>query len=429
MSTFPLSVERTLIYDTVIVGGGFAGVGAAVSSAKNGARTLLIECSGELGGDITKAIVPQILDPAGKGGLVRDLYAYLNEGGHTSARRGPRYTEDGQKIPGTVIDLEYTKYYLEKACREAGADLLLYTMLAGCECREGRIVSVAAATECGAVRIEAPVFIDATGNGLLAYMAGCEYEIGHPETGQPQPAGSALLVTGFTNPPRCETNEDKELLKAELKEAGIEVSSEGIAVIPCAQDGVWLLTFNSQFDVKTDDPAAFSRASCEARAECVEVFEKLKRLDRYAGMTMLASSSHIGVREGRRIRGAYRLTFEDITEGRRFEDGICLVRFAIDVHRISPDDHFVHNKGKRVIPYHIPYRALLPLGCENLLLAGRCISGDFWAHSSYRVAGCVTPMGEAAGYAASLCASGGGRPGDVDGRRVSTYMASLGYEL
>ncbi len=429
MKTFNLSLSDSFTYDVVVVGGGFAGVGAAVTAASNGAKTLLIECGGELGGDITKGIVPQILDPKDKGGLVQEMWEWLSSRDHTSARRGPRYDENGKKIPGTMVDIEYVKYYFEKRCREAGADVMYHSMMAGCNVENGRITSIAVATECGAVSVTADVFIDATGNGLLAAMAGCEYEIGHPETGEPQPAAVSMLVTGFKNPIKCDDYFDKEQLKNELREYGIHVSSEGIAAIQTPVDGVWGLSFNSQFKVMMDDPMAFSNATIEGRAECVETFEKLVKIPRYEGGKLLQICSHIGVREGKRIKGQYRLTYEDITEGRKFEDAICTVRFSIDVHRISENDKYDHAKGKRVQPYNIPYRALLPIGCENLLLAGRCISGDFYAHSSYRVAGCVTPMGEAAGYAAAICSKEGILPSAVDGKAVSKYMASIGHVI
>ena len=129
------------------------------------------------------------------------------------------------------------------------------------------------------------------------------------------------------------------------------------------------------------------------------------------------------------VRGEYVLTVEDVLSGRRFDDGICLVRFAIDVHRISNDDRTDHAAGRKTLPYHIPYRALLPVGASNLLLAGRCISGDFYAHASYRVAGNVLATGDAAGYAAAICAKEGILPHGVDGGRVKAYMEALGYEL
>lgn len=429
MSEFLLETVGTLKYDVVVCGGGVAGAAAAYAAAAGGAKTLLVESGGELGGDITKAIIPQVLDPVGKGGIVGDLYTYLNSGGHTAARHGKRYDDNGGRVPGTVVDLEYVKYFLEKYCRNAGVEFMYHSIVAGCETDGGVIRSVAAATECGSFRIEAKVFIDATGNGLVAAMCGCEYEIGHPVTGQPQPAGSSMLVTGIPKGTESCSGEEKELIKKSLAAQGIEVSAEGVSLIESAVDDVWLLCFNSEFNVMTDDPIALSRAAVDARAECVEVLDRLKKIDEYKDVSLLQTSSHIGIREGRRIKGRYRLTFDDITSGRRFDDAVCLVRFPIDVHRISADDKFVHNNGKRVIPYNIPYRALLPVGCENLLLAGRCISGDFYAHASYRVAGNAFPTGEAAGFAAAQCIADDILPGEVDGKRVSAYMSGRGYEL
>ena len=430
MKSFNLSIAKTLKYDAVVVGGGFAGVGAAVAAASNGAKTLLIECGGELGGDITKSLVPQVLDPRGKGGVIKKLYDRLNDGNNTSARFGNRYDENGKKIHGTMLHLEYVKYYLESFCKEAGADLLLYSMMAGCEVENGRIRSIAVATECGSIAVEAEVFIDATGNGLLAAMAGCEWEIGDPETGHPQPASSAIYITGLADDAKTTDNaSEKEQAKKIMEANGINISAEGAALMHCTVDGVWMLTFNNQCDLMMDDPLALSDAAVEARRECIEVFDKLNTVHPYENAQLLQVCSHIGIREGKRIKGRYRLTLKDILSGQKFDDAICTVRFPIDVHRISPDSTTDHAEGRRVLPYHVPFRSLLPLGCDNLILAGRCISGDFYAHSSYRVAGCVVPMGEAAGFAASMAVKSGILPCEIDFSAVTQYMKEQGYEI
>nr|MBQ4319923.1 FAD-dependent oxidoreductase [Clostridia bacterium] len=429
MNTFSLAIKGTLEYDTVVCGGGFAGAAAAWASASNGAKTLLIESSGELSGDISKGLVPQLLDPNGKGGLVKETYDYLNAGQHTSARRGPRYYENGKRIPGTVVDLEYVKYYLEKRCTEAGVDLMYHSIVGGCELEDGRITSIGVATECGAFRVVAKTYIDATGNGLLAEMAGCDYERGHPVTGQPQPSALISLVTGMPEFTNCDNQEEKNRIRSELESKGVEVSTEGVSLIEYAVDGVWMCAFNTIYDLDIDNPVAMSKAIAKARSICVEGIDRMKGIPDYKDVSLLQVSQHVGIREGRRIFGKYRLTFDDITTGAQFEDAVCRVRFGIDVHKISADDNRDHKHGKKVIPYHIPYRALLPIGCDNLLLAGRCISGDFYAHASYRVIGDVTPTGEAAGYAASICAKQNITPSEVDGKEVSKFIASRGYEL
>ena len=430
MLSMNIALQKVLTYDAVVVGGGFAGVGAAVSAAKNGAKTLLIECGGDLGGDITKAIIPNILDLPGKGGLTHKLYSAMVNGGHTCVRKGTRYDEQGNKIPGTIFDLEYTKYYLEKFCLESGVDVLLNSMMAGCEISSGRIKQIAVATECGCIGIDAQIFIDATGNGLLAAMAGCKWEIGEPQSGKPQPASSAMYITNLPQGTRStDSSEEKTAAKKMLAKHGIDVSAEGVTLMHSTTDGVWMLTFNNQFDITMDDPISLSRASMDARAECIEVLDKISEIPQFNGVKLLAVSSHIGIREGKRINGEYRLTLDDITAGQKFDDAICTVNFPVDVHSIRRGDGLHYDMGKKALPYHIPYRSLIPIGCDNLLLAGRCISGDFYAHSSYRVAGCALSIGEAAGFAAAICVKNGIIPHNVNGTDVKNYMISLGYEI
>ena len=141
------------------------------------------------------------------------------------------------------------------------------------------------------------------------------------------------------------------------------------------------------------------------------------------------TSSHVGIREGRRIFGEYRISDDDILEGRRFDDGICLVTFGVDVHKLKATDTTECARGYRTKPYHIPYRALLPKGVSNLMLAGRCISGDFYPHASYRVMGNMAATGEAAGFAAAECAKNNLSPKSFDGKKARDFMASRGYEL
>ncbi len=434
-TNFSLDARVLEGYDVAVCGGGMAGVAAAVRAAENGARTLLIESGGELGGDITKGHVPQLLDPHGKGGMIADINAFLNGGGHTAPRRGPHYDENGKKLPGTLIELEYLKYYLDQACIKAGVDVALYSMAAAAETENGAITRLLVVTEAGCYTVTAPVYIDATGNGMIAGMAGCDYEFGHPVTGQPQPASMGMLLAGMGDEvAQTDTEEAKFELKRKIEEAGVRISANQAGMIRSAVDGCAGLSINFQYNVPHDDIFGISRATMEGRGECVEAVDALRSVKGYEKLNIIQTSSHLGIREGKRIKGVYQLTYEDIISGARFDDAVCLVRFGIDVHAISADDKRDHKKGtgevsNRVQPYNIPYRSLLPKDCANLLLAGRCISGDFYAHSSYRVACDVVPTGEAAGYAAALCAKEGKSPAAIDGTRVRAYMSSLGYEL
>ena len=153
------------------------------------------------------------------------------------------------------------------------------------------------------------------------------------------------------------------------------------------------------------------------------------RIAGYEDIYTAFTSAHIGIREGRRIFGEYRLTDDDIIEGRRFEDAVCLVRFGVDVHKLKNDDTDECSRGYKTKPYHIPYRSLVAKGCENLLLAGRCISGDFYPHASYRVMGNMAATGEAAGFAAAECTHSDIIAREYDGSRISEYMKNKGYEI
>jgi len=295
--------------------------------------------------------------------------------------------------------------------------------------QNAQIANILIAGETGTYAVEGNIFIDATGNGALADLCGCSSSFGHPENKHPQPCSTALLVTGIDDSvSQTDTNADKAVLKQKMTDLGISVSAEWIALVKLPQRNCWLLTFNNQYDVDPQDALSLSRATTEARMECIEVVDKMRSIPGFENMEIISSSSHIGVREGKRICGHYTLTYEDVTCGNCFDDAICKARFPIDVHSISENDTADHKKGKSVTGYHIPYRSLLPKGCENLLLAGRCISGDFYAHASYRVAGNVIPTGEASGCAAAMCIKNSCLPHEIDGTEIRRRMESHGYE-
>jgi hypothetical protein len=131
----------------------------------------------------------------------------------------------------------------------------------------------------------------------------------------------------------------------------------------------------------------------------------------WKNLHIVATAAQIGVREGRRIHGRYTVTADDLREGRKHEDAVCRVTFPIDVHSTDPTkDKGIVGAGFRAKPYDIPLRALIAKDVDGLMMAGRCISGDFIAHSSYRVTGNAVAMGEAAGKTAAEAAKSGKLP-------------------
>ena len=417
-------------YDVAVAGAGIAGVCAAISAARAGSRVALIERGGSLGGTLTEGFMPNIIDADNKGGIVKELLDFLNARSLTCTNRGNRVDKDGKMIPGRMVDTEGCKYFFDKTTSEAGVDVLYYSQVAACEMDGEKIKRIMLATECGNYSLDADVYIDATGNGLLADLAGCEWECGDPVDKRPSPTSVSLCAVGMPSEYNgTDSPEDKARYGAMLEEHGITTSAEYISVKKLPSLQTWDMGTNFQYGVAPDDIRSLSCAVTEGRCEAFEIIQAHKAIRGYEDLHITFTGAHIGVREGRRIFGEYRITDEDIIEGRKFDDAVCLVSSGVDVHKLRSDDTNECSRGYRTKPFNIPYRALLPLGVDNLVLAGRCLSGDFYPHAAYRMMGNMAATGEASGFAAAESIRLGITPKQLDGRLVREFMASRGYEL
>lgn len=417
-------------FDVAVAGGGIAGVCAAISAARVGAKTVLIERGGSLGGTLTEGFMPNLIDSDNKGGVVKELYAFLNERSMTCIKHGKRIDEEGSIIPGQLVDTEGCKYFFDKMTKEAGVEVLFYSQVAAVNMADERIEKIMLVTECGNYSLSADVYVDATGNGLLSELAGCDWECGDPSDKRPSPTSLSLCVVGMPEEYNgTDSPEDKAEYGEMLAGNGITTTAEYVSVKKLPSLTMWNMGTNFQYDVAPGDIRSLSRAVIEGRCESFEIIESHKKIPGYENLCISFTGSHIGVREGRRIYGEYRITDEDIIEGRRFDDGICLVTAGVDVHKLKNDDTNECSRGYRTKPFHIPYRALLPLGVNNLLLAGRCLSGDFYPHAAYRMMGNMATTGEAAGFAAAECSRLGISPKDYDGKKARAFMVSRGYEI
>ena len=427
---FDLKTKELGSFDVIVCGGGIAGTGAAVSAAKAGACVCLIEADGCLGGTMTACFMPHILDADNKGGIIRELFDFLNAHGMTCARRGPKTDASGKRIPGRLIDTEGAKYYFDRICRDAGVRVLFHSRVTAAEQDGDRIRRVLLSTECGNYTASAPIFIDASGSGALAALAGCAWDCGDPQEKRPSPASMSVCAGGFPEDYNGTDSADEKTRYAEmLQRSGIEISAGQGSVVKLPSLHTWSVGINFEYDVNPDDIASLSEASQDSRREAFEVIEAHKRIPGYEGLYTVFTGPRLGLREGRRVYGLYRICNDDILSGRRFEDGICLVTAGVDVHKLKPDDTLDYSRGYRSKPYHIPFGSLVARDCANLLLAGRCLSGDFYPHASYRMMGNMAATGEAAGFAAAACAAEGTLPRDFDGKRAKAFMESRDYQL
>lgn len=417
-------------YDVAVCGGGISGFSAAVSAARSGMKVVILENGGYMGGTMTQSLVLHFIDCANKGGIVREMLSFLNQHDMTCPRAGKRVDENGKKHHGYLLDLEGVKCFFDKTCSNLGIEVLYYSRVIQAEVENDNINHILIASDSGNYAIKAKQYIDATGNGNLAALAGCDYESGEPGSGTLQAMSMPMIIAGYPESFDSIDSEDgKTKYNSMMEENGIETSAGQFALAKLPSLQSWAANCNFEFNVRFDDIRGISKATVQGRLEDIETIMKHAKIKGYEKMFLDKTGDHIGVREGRRIFGKYRITLDDIIEGKRFEDGICLVKFIVDVHKLKQDDTLDNKRGIKIKPYNIPYCSLVPLQCDNLLLAGRCISGDFYPHASYRVMGNMAATGEAAGYAASICVKNKISPAEVDGKSVSEYMCKLGYEI
>jgi len=413
--------------DVLVAGGGPAGVTAAIAAARGGAKTQLLEVNGCLGGTWTAGLLSWILDSGNKVGLVQEIIERLDRRGATA------------KYGGSVgYDVETMKLVLEQMCLAAGVRVRLHTrVVAAARDGDGRLTAAVTESKSGREAWTAKAFVDATGDGDLAAQAGCRFDYGREATGQAQPMSMIALAVGLDPggvapyvrglaEPRGEKDPKGRLL-AEMKRAGVSPSYTRPTLFHI-RDGLFCMMANHQYGVAGTSAADLTAATLAGRAEVHRLVDALRSLGGvWKEMRIVATAEHIGVREGRRVRGLYRLTGDDLARGARFDDAVCRCRFPVDVHSTDPTKHKgIPSQRVRAKPYDIPFRSLVARDVRGLLLAGRCISGDFIAHSSYRVTGTAAAMGEAAGAAAALAARTDRAPHEIPWRDVKASIEAVG---
>lgn len=401
-------------YDIVVCGGGPSGVAAAVSAARKGAKTLLIEQGGCLGGFWTRGLLTWLIDTFGKGALMDEVMERLEK------------EADGKRFPNKsrfTADTEKTKLVFERMCLESGVDFLYHTFVSGAVTDKRLVRSVLTESKSGPCYYDATVFIDATGDGDLGFLCGASYEIGNEER-TTQPMSLIAHVDGVTI---CGTaydsryapgKEAKAKLLEDIARAGLVPSYRypHLAVLSEKYNSIGFMVdheYGSGLSVKD-----VTEGTVRAREEIHKIVDGLREQGGvWKDLRVTATADMIGVREGRRIKGLYRITADDVSRGQMFDDRICTVTFNTDVHALSPEKGkaFESRYGTKHPPYQIPLRSLISADFDNLMMAGRCISGDFAAHASYRVGGPAFRTGDAVGGCAALCIEKGMLPPEAVG--------------
>ena len=411
-------------FDIIVAGGGPAGISAAVSAARAGASVLLLERHDCLGGVWTSGLLSYVFD-FDKSDIGWEIIRRLDALG---ARR-PDRTDAYDRDRDWVYEPEYMKFVCEEMCREAGVKVLLGSpVVAGERDASGRnIASVATESKSGRRVWSASKFIDCTGDGDLGALAGCGFDYGYPGLPHGQPATLNALVAVddgdalspyVSNEPAMWTRDTlpdgteechhicaSHRLRAVLREQGVE-PSYGDPTLFRIHRNVFCFMANHEYGLRVDDAEAISEATLRARREIVGLAAALaRRGGPWRGFRVIATAEQIGHRDARRIHGLYTVTKDDIERGATFPDAVTTSRFGVDIHgldmKMNREKAAGNAGGVRFHPFQIPLRACVAKDVGNLFLAGRCISGDFHAHASYRVTGSAVAMGQAVGKAAA----------------------------
>ncbi len=395
-------------YDVIVAGGGPSGCAAAIAAARSGASVLLVERQNCLGGMWTSGLVNPLFDAANKGGLMAELIDDLK---HRNQWGGFWHIS---------FHYEYMKALLEQKCLDAGVDLRYETQCVGA-LRDGcRVTGIVTESIDGRCAYRGKVIIDASGDGALAADAGAAFDIGDADTHRCQ-AMTLMFLVGNIPDKYCDGLMMQDVLTAAYAKEGkgrrAPFDTPYLIPVPNADFGVVQLTHMRGYSALS--AADRTRATVEGRRQMIEIYELLRDYDPdFRDWQLLQSAPVLGVRESRRFRGEYTLTDDDVFTGAQFPDGVCTVTFNVDIH----DGNASGQTCRAVRPYQIPYRCMIPVGLEGLLIAGKTISGSRAAMASYRVTGDCCAMGEAAGKAAAYTALLGGSLRDVPNETFGEFQ-------
>ena len=417
-------------YNLVVVGGGLTGVAAAVSAAREGLTVLLVEKSGCLGGAISNCLVYPFMPYWTKPywGEAAKNKKYLSQGIFKEMKeRHDKYVTD---CKDHEFNSEYFKIVLDDMTVEAGVTVLFHSVLADVKKQGEKITAIEIIAKSQRITVEGDFFVDATGDGDLFYLAGCDYQLGRESDGFCQPMTTCFRMSGvdldlFTE----ERPKLQELYKEKQSKGEITNPRENILVFFGVGEDV--LHFNSTRVIKLNptDPFDVSRAEVMARRQIHELVSFLKENSKaFDESALISIAVDIGVRESRKLKGVHILTADEIINCTQFEDSIALGNYDIDIHNPTGTgtSHRFFGDGEY---YTIPYRSLLPKEFNNLLVAGRCLSATHEAQASVRIMPTCCCLGQAAGTAVAVAIKSNKNAHTVDVKEMQNKLIENGAVL
>jgi hypothetical protein len=428
--------------DVVVCGGGPGGFPAAIGAARHGAKTVLIERCGFLGGLATAGLIAPILGHTASeshtpivAGILREITERMHDLGCA-----PTYEESLQEW-GIRFDAEALKLVLDEMCAEAGVQVLLHTYVSDVISDGDAIKAVVVENKTGRQAVLGKVFIDATGDADVAFRAGAQTTHGRAFDGKGESMGSFFHLAGFEPVGATRYAELRQLLEHEMEDGRFRFYNVNFLNKNTQHrdhSSPNMTRFSGDSDVGDD----MTLAEISVRRDVWELVRYLRaNVPGFETAYVQQSSPQVGPRESRQIVGPYALTGDDVHLGRKHANAVARGSWWIDIHCPLGNTHPVHlctvecpqgtdcpywaaehdqmrSKAELYPPkgdwYDIPYRCLLSISVPNLLSSGRCISATHEGMAGARVMGTCIAIGQAAGTAAALAVSSGVALADLD---------------
>ena len=444
--TINLPARKVPLYrecDVLVAGGGPSGTGAAMAAARSGAKVILLEKRGFLGGNITACYVETCNHFMQKLSFkTSGIWAEM-EGQYRA-----QFGNSGDIRPGSPhrFSSEYLKIFLDGFINGAGVEVLLHSFVNEAALKDGNITHAVIQSKQGPLAISAKLLIDCTGDGDLAFAAGVPFDQGRDRDHCCQPGTLNFRLGGVDAAHLTSGGKDH------FKETGKRFREDyraGRTGLSCKRQDIpggritaagqlSYINYPCAYGIDPTSVTDLTRGEMECRRYILEMCDYMKNhFEGFENSELVSIAPEIGFRDSRRIHGEYRLTIDDVLSGRHFNDAIA--RFPQFYDMLSPDANmnegspqdagyngYICSFPKDGLNFEIPYRSLLPLGVDNLLVAGRCICADHVAESGIRAITACMYTGQAAGTAAGLALRHGTTPRHVEAKELQAALRTQG---
>lgn len=438
--------------DVLVVGGGPAGLAAAVSAARTGASVRVIDRFGVVGGNLTAGLVGPCMTSFSLDGQTQLVRGVFDEFVRRMEKQGgavhPSRIKAGTQYSGfikyghdavTPFEAETAKRVAQEMLLEEGVDLLLHTWAVDAVVEDETVRGIVIVNKSGMSYLPASVVIDATGDGDVAAFSGAHFAKGRESDGLMQPMTLFFRIGNVDDEAVEEYKRQypdelfpfQHLVEEAQASGRYDLPRRGVQLFKTMEPGVWRINTTRVNGVDGTNAEDLTKAEIASRRQVDILMDFFHcELPGLEHCKLIDTASTVGVRESRRVVGEYVLTLDDLVNGVHFDDTVAVAGYPVDIH--SPSGNagpFDDEIPRTANEYEIPFRSLVPESVNGLLVTGRCVSATHEALAAVRVMPPSFAMGEAAGIAAAWGAAQGALVRETDPARLRSELTQRGAYL